>query len=177
MGLLAPTTGRCVAPWSSRRNKSLLKRACPRPTCNQHKCSCLPCWESERAACRLQAGRSGLGTLGISSAGRCAAARSSYRSCPTPSPMPCLAAISLWLWTIAGYLNQVSAMVQYLWCFRNKKPWTRPGMNICMQSYLGKYIYIDTLLFPMPLLQTNIWWRDGESKGVERWVSSAKRQD
>lgn len=59
--LPAPTTGRCVAPWSSSRNWSLLKKAGPRPTrpppCSRHNCSCLPCWETERADHRLQAWR------------------------------------------------------------------------------------------------------------------------
>lgn len=45
---------------------------------------------------------------------------------------PCLAAKPSWIWATGGYRREGLVMVQYLWCFRNQTPWTRP-MTHCKE--------------------------------------------
>jgi hypothetical protein len=87
--------------------------------------------------------------------------------------------ISFWLGATAEYLKWVSAVVQYLWCVIDQKPWTRP--MTCCNEYLHvnlfgqkKKRYCVTLQFLMSLWWTNVKWRSGKDGERDQWMSSGE---
>lgn len=85
----------------------------------------------------------------------------SYRTGAAGSPL---------LLAIAGYQRVVSVMVHYWWCVRYQKPWIRPRTHCNEHLHIklfGEKLLSDILQLPVPLLQTNIWWRGVEDGGTE----------
>lgn len=91
--------------------------------------------------------------------------------------MPCLATRSPWSGERTSRVSETNiSMVQYLWCVRDQKPWTRP-MSHC-SDYLhvklfgqNKIVLCDTLQFPTPPWPTSVS-RGGRKDGRRRqWVS------
>lgn len=74
-----------------------------------------------------------------------------------------------------------SVILQYLWCFRTQRPWTR-SMTSCskylMQNCLSKNnnnkILCDIQQFAMVLGLINVWWEGGKDGRTGTWWREAE---